>query len=117
MRKGHGWANRLERPEPAHPVPHRARLRGDPMARWAAALFDASERCGSEADMAKLLAADASWAAANMCLRSHGDFGFAEDYGIECKFRETRLDQVAPISTNLILAYLGEHVLDLPRSY
>ncbi len=83
----------------------------------AAALFDAGEPCGPEANMAKLLAADASWAAADMCLQTHGGFGFAEEYDVERKFRETRLYQVAPISTNLILAYLGEHVLGLPRSY
>ena len=87
------------------------------MLRNAAALFDAGEACGPEANMAKLLAADASWAAADMCLQTHGGFGFTEDYDIERKFRETRLYQVAPISTNLILAYIGEHVLDLPRSY
>jgi acyl-CoA dehydrogenase len=83
----------------------------------AAALFDAGEACGPEANMAKLLAADASWQAADMCLQTHGGFGFAEEYDVERKFRETRLYQVAPISTNLILAYLGEHVLGLPRSY
>ncbi len=78
---------------------------------------DIREPCGAEANMAKLLAADASWAAADMCLQTHGGFGFAEDFGIERKFRETRLYQIAPISTNLILAHLGEHVLDLPRTY
>jgi alkylation response protein AidB-like acyl-CoA dehydrogenase len=83
----------------------------------AAALYDASEPCGKEANMAKLLAADASWQAADMCVQTHGGFGFAEEYDIERKFRETRLYQVAPISTNLILAYLAEHVLGLPRSY
>lgn len=83
----------------------------------AAALFDAGEPCGPEANMAKLLAADASWQAADMCLQTHGGFGFAAEYDVERKFRETRLYQVAPISTNLILAYLGEHVLGLPRSY
>ena len=83
----------------------------------AAELFDAGEPCGPEANMAKLLAADASWAAADMCLQTHGGFGFAEEYDVERKFRETRLYQVAPISTNLILSYLGEHVLGLPRSY
>jgi alkylation response protein AidB-like acyl-CoA dehydrogenase len=83
----------------------------------AAALFDAGQPCGPEANMAKLLAADASWKAADTCLQTHGGFGFAEDYDVERKFRETRLYQVAPISTNLILAYLGEHVLGLPRSY
>jgi acyl-CoA dehydrogenase len=67
--------------------------------------------------MAKLLAADASWAAANACLDTHGGFGFAEEYDIERKFRETRLYQVAPVSSNLILAYVGQHVLGLPRSY
>ena len=87
------------------------------MVRKAAALFDTGEPCGAEANMAKLLAADASWAAADMCLQTHGGYGLAEDYDIERKFRETRLYQIAPISTNLILAYLGEHVLDLPRSY
>ena len=72
---------------------------------------------GAEANMAKMLAADASWEAANVCVQTHGGFGFAEEYDIERKFRETRLYQVAPISTNLILAYLAEHVLGLPRSY
>jgi acyl-CoA dehydrogenase len=83
----------------------------------AAGLFDRGEPCGSEANMAKLLAADASWEAANVAIQTYGGFGFAEDYDIERKFRETRLYQVAPISTNLILAYVAEHVLGLPRSY
>ncbi len=83
----------------------------------AASLFDAGEPCGAEANMAKLLAADASWEAANVAIQTHGGFGFAAEYDVERKFRETRLYQVAPISTNLILAYLGEHVLGLPRSY
>ena len=83
----------------------------------AADLFDRGEPCGAEANMAKLLAADASWEAANVAVQTHGGFGFAEDYDVERKFRETRLYQVAPISTNLILAYVGEHVLGLPRSY
>jgi len=83
----------------------------------AADLFDRGEPCGAEANMAKLLAADASWEAANVAIQTHGGFGFAEDYDIERKFRETRLYQVAPISTNLILAYIAEHVLGLPRSY
>jgi acyl-CoA dehydrogenase len=83
----------------------------------AAGLFDAGEPCGAEANMAKLLAADASWEAANVAIQTHGGFGFAAEYDIERKFRETRLYQVAPISTNLILAYIGEHVLGLPRSY
>ena len=87
------------------------------MVRKAAALFEAGQDCGAEANMAKLLAADASWQAADTCLQTHGGFGFAEDYDIERKFRETRLYQVAPISTNLILSYLAEHVLGLPRSY
>jgi acyl-CoA dehydrogenase len=80
-------------------------------------LFDTREPCGAQANMAKLLAADASWEAANACLQFHGGFGFAAEYDIERKFRETRLYQVAPISTNLILAYVGEHVLGLPRSF
>jgi acyl-CoA dehydrogenase len=83
----------------------------------ACALFDARQPCGAEANMAKLLAADASWEAANACLQFHGGFGFASEYDIERKFRETRLYQVAPISTNLILAYVAEHVLGLPRSF
>ncbi|HEX9769122.1 MAG TPA: acyl-CoA dehydrogenase family protein [Kiloniellales bacterium] len=89
----------------------------DLMVRKAAALFDAGERCGAEANMAKLLASEASWAAAEACLQTHGGYGFAEDFDVERKFRETRLYQVAPVSTNLILAYLAEHVLGLPRSY
>ena len=80
-------------------------------------LFDEPKPCGSEANMAKLLAADASWEAANACLQFHGGFGFACEYDIERKFRETRLYQVAPISTNLILSYVAEHVLGLPRSF
>jgi acyl-CoA dehydrogenase len=83
----------------------------------AAELFDRGAPCGAEANMAKLLAADASWEAANVAVQTHGGFGFAEEYDIERKFRETRLYQVAPISTNLILAYVAEHVLGLPRSY
>jgi len=83
----------------------------------AAEKFDRGEPCGAEANMAKLLAADASWEAANVAVQTHGGFGFAEEYDIERKFRETRLYQVAPISTNLILAYVAEHVLGLPRSY
>jgi len=80
-------------------------------------LFDARSPCGAEANMAKLLAAKAAWEAANACLQFHGGFGFAADYDVERKFRETRLYQVAPISTNLILAYVAEHVLGLPRSF
>ncbi|PHP68931.1 acyl-CoA dehydrogenase [Zhengella mangrovi] len=79
--------------------------------------FDAGEDCGAQANMAKLLAADASWEAANACLQFHGGFGFAAEYDVERKFRETRLYQVAPISTNLILSYVAEHILDLPRSF
>jgi len=83
----------------------------------AAALFDGGKPCGAEANMAKLLGADASWEAANVCLQTHGGYGFAAEYDVERKFRETRLYQVAPISTNLILSYIGEHVLGLPRSF
>jgi acyl-CoA dehydrogenase len=83
----------------------------------AAELFDRGEPCGAEANMAKLLAADASWEAANAAVQTHGGFGFAAEYDIERKFRETRLYQVAPISTNLILSYVAEHVLGLPRSF
>ncbi|MDB5045692.1 MAG: acd [Deinococcus sp.] len=89
----------------------------DLMRYQAAALFDAGQPCGAEANMAKLLAADASWEAANACLQTHGGFGFAAEYDIERKFRETRLYQVAPISTNLILSFVGEKVLGMPRSY
>jgi acyl-CoA dehydrogenase len=87
------------------------------MVHEAARKYDAGEDIGAEANMAKLLAADASWAAADMCVQTHGGFGFAEEFDIERKFRETRLYQVAPISTNMILSYLAEHVLGLPRSY
>ncbi|UEP52489.1 acyl-CoA/acyl-ACP dehydrogenase [Burkholderia ambifaria] len=83
----------------------------------AARRFDAHEPCGAKANMAKLLAADASWEAANACLQFHGGFGFACEYDVERKFRETRLYQVAPISTNLILSYVAEHILGLPRSF
>lgn len=86
--------------------------------RWEACrLFDAHQPCGAQANMAKYLAAKASWEAANACLQFHGGFGFANEYDVERKFRETRLYQVAPISTNLILAYVAEHVLGLPRSF
>jgi acyl-CoA dehydrogenase len=87
------------------------------MVERAAALYEQGEPCGPEANMAKQLAAEASWQAGDMCLQTHGGFGFAEEYDVERKFRETRLYQVAPISTNLVLCYLAEHVLDLPRSY
>ena len=83
----------------------------------AAELFDRGEPCGAEANMAKLLASEASWQAANACLDTHGGFGFAREYDVERKFRETRLYTVAPVSNNLVLAYLAEHVLGLPRSY
>ncbi|MDW4497416.1 acyl-CoA dehydrogenase family protein [Sulfitobacter sp. D35] len=83
----------------------------------ACALYDAGEPCGAEANMAKYLAAKASWEAANACIQFHGGFGFACEYDVERKFRETRLYQVAPISTNLILSYVAEHVLGLPRSF
>jgi alkylation response protein AidB-like acyl-CoA dehydrogenase len=87
------------------------------MVREALQLYDSGTNPGPEANMAKMLAADASFEAANVCIQTHGGFGFAEEYDIERKFRETRLYQVAPISTNLILSYLAEHVLGLPRSY
>jgi acyl-CoA dehydrogenase len=89
----------------------------DLMVRKAAALFDARRPCGPEANMAKLLASEASWHAAEAALQTHGGFGYAKDYDVERKWRETRLMQIAPISTNLILAFLGEHVLGMPRSY
>jgi acyl-CoA dehydrogenase len=86
--------------------------------RWKACeLFDATQPCGAQANMAKYLAAKASWEAANVCMQTHGGFGFASEYDVERKFRETRLYQVAPISTNLIYAYIAEHVLDMPRSF
>jgi acyl-CoA dehydrogenase len=87
------------------------------MVREAASLYEAGKDCGAEANMAKHLAAEASWAAADMCVQTHGGFGFAEEFDIERKFRETRLYTVAPISTNLVLSYVAEHVLGLPRSY
>ena len=83
----------------------------------AAAKFDAGEGAGTEANMAKLLASEASWFAADMCVQTHGGFGFAEEYDIERKFRETRLYQVAPISSNLILSHVATHVLGLPKSF
>ena len=87
------------------------------MVHEAVRLYEAGENPGAEANMAKLLAADASWEAAEACVQTHGGFGFAQEYDVERKFRETRLYKVAPISTNLILSYLGEHVLGMPRSY
>jgi acyl-CoA dehydrogenase len=89
----------------------------DLMRYQAAALFDAGKSCGAEANMALYLGANASWEAANACLQTHGGYGFAAEYDVERKFRETRLYQVAPISTNLILSYIGEHVLGMPRSF
>lgn len=89
----------------------------DLMVRSAATRFDAGQSIGEQANLAKYLAAEASWEAADMCLQTHGGFGFSEEYDIERKFRETRLYQVAPISTNLILSYIAEHVLGMPRSY
>jgi acyl-CoA dehydrogenase len=83
----------------------------------ACSLFDAHQPCGAEANMAKYLAAKASWEAANTCLQTHGGFGFAHEYDVERKFRETRLYQVAPVSTNLIFSYVAEHLLGLPRSF
>jgi len=95
-----------------------ANLRAADLMRYeAAGLFDDGKPCGGEANLAKLLAAEASWEAANACLQTHGGFGFAAEYDVERKFRETRLYQVAPVSTNLILAYIGEHVLGMPRSF
>jgi len=95
-----------------------ANLRAADLMRFeAATLFDAGNPAGAEANMAKLLAADASWEAANVCLQTFGGFGFAAEYDVERKFRETRLYQVAPISTNLILSFIGEHVLGMPRSF
>ncbi len=87
------------------------------MVRKAIALFEAGRPCGPEANMAKLLASEAAWAAGEACMQTHGGYGFAEEYDIERKFREARLYQVAPISTNMILAYIGQHVLGMPRSY
>jgi acyl-CoA dehydrogenase len=87
------------------------------MVERAAAMYEAGEKCAAEANMAKLLAADASWEAANACLDTHGGSGFAREYDVERKFRETRLYQVAPVSTNMVLAFLAQNVLGLPRSY
>ena len=87
------------------------------MVRQGGGLFDAGEKCGAEANMAKMLAADASKEAAEICIQTHGGYGFAEEYDIERKFRETRLYQVAPISTNLILSYIGTHELGMPKSF
>ena len=96
---------------------HAAIEAADLMRYKAAWLYDQARPCGAEANLAKLLASEASWQAANVCLDTHGGFGFAAEYDVERKFRETRLYKVAPVSNNLILAYIGQHVLDLPRSY
>jgi acyl-CoA dehydrogenase len=96
---------------------HAAIEAADLMRYKAAWLFEQGAPCGAEANMAKLLGSEASWQAANACLDAHGGFGFAEEYDVERKFRETRLYTIAPVSNNLILAYVGQHVLDLPRSY
>lgn len=89
----------------------------DLMVRRAAELFDADKPCGPEANMGKLLASEASWHAAEACLQAHGGFGYAREYDIERKWRETRLYQIAPISSNLILSFVAEHILGMPRSY
>jgi acyl-CoA dehydrogenase len=95
-----------------------AQVRAADLLRYqAAALFDAGKRCGAEANMAKLLASEASWAAANACLDTHGGNGFLDEYDVERKFRETRLFQVAPVNNNLVLAYVAAHVLGMPKSY
>ena len=89
----------------------------DLMCRRAAALFDAGKECGADANIAKLLASEAAWKAAETCMQTHGGFSYAREYEIERKWRDTRLFQIAPISTNLILGYVGQHVLGMPRSY
>jgi len=95
-----------------------ARLEAADLLRFKAAwLFDSGKRCGAEANMAKLLASQAGWDAANACLDTHGGYGFAVEFDVERKFRETRLYNVAPINNNLVLAYVGQHVLGMPRSY
>lgn len=95
-----------------------ANLRAADLMRWQAArLFDSEQPCGAEANMAKMLAADAAWEAANVCLQTHGGFGFAREHDVERKFREAKLYQIAPVSNNLVLSYLAQHVLGLPRSY
>ncbi|HEX5959058.1 MAG TPA: acyl-CoA dehydrogenase family protein, partial [Hyphomicrobiaceae bacterium] len=87
------------------------------MVREAARLYEAGRDCGAEANMGKMLAAEAAWAAGEACMQTFGGFAYAREYGIERKWRETRLYQTAPISTNMILAYVGQHVLGMPRSY
>jgi acyl-CoA dehydrogenase len=101
------------------PIPEaHIEVEADDLMRWEACrLFDAHQPCGAQANMAKLVAAKTSWEAANACIQFHGGFGFACEYDVECKFRETRLHWVAPSSTNLILSHVAEHVLGLPRSF
>src|SRR5439155_2152815 len=89
----------------------------DLMRQKAAWLFDTGQRCGAEANMAKLLASQAAWEAANTCMDTHGGYGFAAEFDVERKFRETRLFITAPVSNNLVLTYVGQHVLGMPRSY
>ena len=89
----------------------------DLVLRRAAALFDAGLPCGDDANMGKLLASEATWHAAEACIQCHGGFGYAKEYDVERKWRETRLFQIAPISTNLVLSYIGEHMLGMPRSF
>jgi alkylation response protein AidB-like acyl-CoA dehydrogenase len=96
---------------------HAETMAAELMVNRAAALFDAGQKCGAEANMAKMLASEASWHMAEACMQTHGGFAFAREYGIERKWRETRLYQTAPVSTNLILAFIGQHVLGMPRSY
>jgi acyl-CoA dehydrogenase len=96
---------------------HTAVEAADLMRFRAAELFDAGEPCGPESNMAKLLASEASWQAANACIDTHGGFGFAQEYDVERKFRETRLYSIAPVSNNLVLAFVAQHVLGMPRSY
>jgi len=98
--------------------PPHARIEAADLVRYQAATrFDRKERCGAEANMAKLLASEAAWEAANACLTTYGGYGFAAEYDVERKFRETRLLTVAPVSNNLVLAYLAQHVLGMPKSY
>ena len=95
-----------------------ARIEAADLVRFQAATkFDRKERCGAEANMAKLLASEAAWEAANACLNTHGGYGFAAEYDVERKFRETRLLTIAPVSNNLVLAFLAQHVLGMPKSY
>jgi len=96
---------------------HAAIEAADLMRHKAAWLFDERRPCGAEANMAKLLASEAAWQAANVCLDTHGGFGFAAEYDVERKFRENRLYKIAPVSNNLVLSYLAQHVLGMPRSY